>query len=121
MYALALHSSLPYSAQILAFEPSQMHRRKVVFATNIAETGITIEGIRFVVDAGLVKLNYFDARSGMDSLICTHASKASYAQRAGRAGRTQPGKCFRLMTEESFRDLIPANLLPEMQRSDISW
>ena len=121
-----------------------MHRRKVVFATNIAETGITIEGIRFVVDAGmiflfvtsifyccfspiifilqgLVKLNYFDARSGMDSLICTHASKASYAQRAGRAGRTQPGKCFRLMTEESFRDLIPANLLPEMQRSDISW
>jgi len=76
--------------------------------------------VKYVIDSGLVKLNYFDVRSGVDSLICRTISKAAAKQRAGRAGRTQPGKCFRLMTQNSFIEL-PEYLPPEMQRTDISW
>lgn len=89
-------------------------------ATNIAETSLTIGGIRFVVDCGLVRLNYFDVRSGIDSLITCPISQAAAKQRAGRAGRTQPGKVFRLYTELSFNELQPFTP-PEMQRCDVSW
>lgn len=76
--------------------------RRVIFSTNIAESSITIPGIVFVVDSGFVKLNYFDIQSGINSLICCPSSQAAATQRAGRAGRTEPGKCYRLMTEEWF-------------------
>ena len=117
---LPLYSSLPFDMQMRAFQPAPKGTRKVIAATNIAETSVTIEGVRYVVDAGLVKLKFFDVKSGVDALITCPVAQASANQRAGRAGRTQPGKCFRLMTEPAFNEL-EAFSPPEMQRSDISW
>ena len=93
---------------------------RCILATNIAETSLTIDGVRFVVDTGLVRLNYFDVRSGVDSLITCPISQAAARQRAGRAGRTQPGKVFRLYSETIFNGMQPFTP-PEMQRCDISW
>ncbi|CAE7573333.1 dhx8 [Symbiodinium microadriaticum] len=122
LIALPLYSSLPQKLQMRVFEPTPPKHRKVVFATNIAETSVTIEGIKFIVDSGFTKMKYFDPESGVDSLICCSISQAAawLVQRAGRAGRTQSGKCFRLMTESSFQSLLPSSP-PEMQRTDISW
>ena len=93
---------------------------RCILATNIAETSLTIDGVRFVVDTGLVRLNYFDVKSGVDSLITCPISQAAARQRAGRAGRTQPGKVFRLYSEQVFSDMQPFTP-PEMQRCDVSW
>lgn len=120
IYFLPLYSSLPSHMQMQVFEATPSHMRKVIIATNIAEASITIEGIRFVVDCGFVKLNYFDVRSGVDALITCPISKNSATQRAGRAGRTQAGKCFRLMQESDFDQLVD-HTAPEMQRIDITW
>lgn len=122
MYFLPLYSSLPHHVQMAVFEPTPPHKRKVVFATNIAEASITIEGIRFVVDSGFVKLNYFDVRTGLEALVTCPTTKAAATQRAGRAGRTMEGKCFRLMTEDTFENAaIMADHAPaEMQRTDIT-
>ncbi len=100
--------------------------RKVIFATNIAETSVTIDGLRFVIDAGFTKQPYFDVESGVDSLITCVSSKAAAVQRAGRAGRTQPGKCFRLFTEEYFSRPVSdggprEHNIPDMQRTDVTW
>lgn len=118
LFFIALYSSLPGHTQLQAFEPTPPGMRKVVVATNIAETSLTIEGIRFVIDSGLVKLNYFNVHNGVDSLVTCPISQASARQRAGRAGRTQPGKCFRLMTEETFKAL-KCHTPPEIQRTDL--
>lgn len=117
---IPLYSSLPFDMQMQAFQPARKGTRKVIVATNIAETSVTIEGIRYVVDAGLVKMKFFDVKSGIDSLITCPVAQSSANQRAGRAGRVQPGKCFRLMTEAAFDQLDPFTP-PEMQRADISW
>lgn len=114
-----LYSSLPTHVQLNVFEPTPPGKRKVVVSTNIAETSLTIEGIRFVVDSGFVKLNYFNVESGVEALVTCPVSKAAARQRAGRAGRTQPGKCFRLMTEPAF-DALATQAPPEMQRGEIS-
>ena len=103
-----------------AFETASHGSRKVIIATNIAETSVTIEGVKFVVDAGLVKMKFFNVVSGIDALITCPVAKSSANQRAGRAGRTAPGKCYRLLTEQSFTGLDPFNT-PEMQRTDITW
>lgn len=118
---LPLHSSLSHHLQMKALQPPSRHvERKVIFATNIAETSLTIEGIRFIVDCGFVKLPVYDVRTGFESLVTTSVSRASATQRAGRAGRTGPGKCFRLYTEEAFSTLS-AHTTPEVQRSNLAW
>ena len=120
LFCLPLHSSLPHNVQMQVFIPSQSNQRKVIVSTNVAETSITIEGIKYVVDCGYVKMKYFDFYSGIEVLATTAVSKAASKQRAGRAGRTQYGKCFRLMTQATFNTLLEFSP-PEMQRSDISW
>ena len=81
--------------QARIFEPTPPGSRKVVVATNIAETSLTIDGICYVIDPGFSKQKSFNARTGMESLVVSPASQASANQRAGRAGRVAPGKCFR--------------------------
>ena len=100
---MPVYSALPSEMQSRIFEPAPPGARKVVLATNIAETSITIDGIYYVVDPGFVKQNAYDARLGIDSLVVTPISQAQARQRAGRAGRTGPGKCYRLYTEAAFR------------------
>ncbi len=120
MFFLPLYSALSQHIQMTVFQPTPHNTRKIVLATNIAEASVTIEGIKYVVDCGYVKLNFFDVRSGVDALISVPVTQSAAIQRAGRAGRTQSGKCFRLMTERSFLEL-ESNPLAEMQRVDISW
>jgi len=115
-----IYSSLPSDMQAKIFEPTPEGCRKVVLGTNIAETSLTIDGIRYVIDAGFAKQNSFNPRTGMESLIVTPISKAASNQRAGRAGRTQPGKCFRLFTAWSFQHELEDNTVPEIQRTNMS-
>lgn len=102
LQVLPLFSSLPPEQQQLVFEPTPENTRKVVVATNIAETSITINGIVYVIDPGFSKQKVYNPRIRVESLLCSPISRASANQRAGRAGRTRPGKCFRLYTEESY-------------------
>ena len=117
---LPVYSSLPSEMQSRIFEPAPAGARKVVIATNIAETSITIDGIYYVVDPGFVKQNAYDPRLGMDSLVVTPISQAQARQRAGRAGRTGPGKCYRLYTEAAFRNEMLPNTVPDIQRQNLS-
>ncbi|GJN88407.1 hypothetical protein Rhopal_001373-T1 [Rhodotorula paludigena] len=117
--AYPLHSGLSTESQIAVFEPAPPRTRKVIVSTNVAEASVTIDGIKFVVDSGLVKLRSFDPSTGMDALVTTSCSLASLAQRAGRAGRTSPGKCFRLFPSSALASLLPTTP-PEITRSDIS-
>ncbi|KAG8959008.1 DEAH-box ATP-dependent RNA helicase prp22 [Tulasnella sp. 419] len=117
---LPVYSALPSEMQSKIFEPAPPGSRKVVIATNIAETSITIDGIYYVVDPGFVKQNAYDPRLGMDSLVVTPISQAQARQRAGRAGRTGPGKCYRLYTEVAFRNEMLPNPIPDIQRQNLS-
>ena len=101
---------MPPQQQQLVFEPTPPGSRKVVVATNIAETSITINGVVYVIDPGFSKQNVYNPRIRVESLLVTPISKASARQRAGRAGRTRPGKCFRLYTEESFNTQLLVKL-----------
>ena len=92
---LPIYGALPSEVASRIFDPAPPGSRKVVIATNIAETSITIDGIYYVVDPGFVKQTAYDAKLGMDRLQVTPISQAQAKQRAGRAGRTGPGKCFR--------------------------
>ncbi|KAF8058346.1 DEAH9 [Scenedesmus sp. PABB004] len=115
-----LYAGLPGAAQRLALEPSARGCRKVVVATNIAETSLTIEGVVYVVDSCYVKQRAYNPLTGLESLLVAPTSKASCAQRAGRAGRVRPGHAFRLCTEEAWAALLPDATVPEMQRSDLA-
>ncbi|OWB63872.1 hypothetical protein B5S29_g4886 [[Candida] boidinii] len=117
---LPIYSALPSEMQSRIFEPTPKGKRKVILATNIAETSVTIDGILYVIDPGFVKINVFDPRSGMDSLIISPISKAQANQRAGRAGRTGPGKCYRLYTKTSYEHEMLPNTVPEIQRQNLS-
>lgn len=117
---LPVYSALPSEMQSRIFEPAPEGARKVVLATNIAETSITIDGIRYVVDPGFVKINAYDAKLGLDSLVVAPISQAQANQRSGRAGRTGPGKCFRLYTEAAYNHEMPPNSIPEIQRQNLS-
>ncbi|MDU9409370.1 ATP-dependent helicase HrpB [Pseudomonas sp. zfem001] len=100
-----LHGELELSAQRAAIEPAPAGKRKVVLATNIAETSLTIDGVRVVVDAGLARVPRFDPASGMTRLDTQRISRASATQRAGRAGRLQPGACYRLWSQAQHEQL----------------
>ncbi|MCJ1402527.1 DEAH-box ATP-dependent RNA helicase prp22 [Xylographa trunciseda] len=117
---LPVYSALPSDMQSKIFEPAPPGSRKVVIATNIAETSITIDGIYYVIDPGFVKQNAYDPKLGMDSLVVTPISQAQAKQRAGRAGRTGPGKCFRLYTEAAFQSEMLPTSIPEIQRQNLS-
>ncbi|KAG5437054.1 hypothetical protein PCANB_001175 [Pneumocystis canis] len=117
--ALPLYSGLSNQKQIEIFAPSPQGTRKVIVSTNISETSVTIDGIVYVIDSGFVKLRVFNTHTNFESLIITPISKASALQRAGRAGRTQPGKCYRLYDSTSFHNLKETNI-PEIQRSDLT-
>lgn len=93
--------------------------RKVVVSTNIAETSVTVNGVRFVVDPGYVKQRQFSARSSMDALEVVTISRSAAEQRAGRAGRTAPGKCFRLYPTHTL-ETMEAETRPEIQRSNLA-
>jgi ATP-dependent RNA helicase DDX35 len=114
-----LFSGLPPAAQLAAFAPPPRGCRKVVLATSVAETSITLEGVGYVVDSCFAKATYFDARAGVQALVTLPASRAACAQRAGRAGRLRPGACYRLCTEDAFAALPPAPV-PEVQRADLA-
>jgi ATP-dependent RNA helicase DHX8/PRP22 len=100
--------------QAKIFEPAPAGKRKCVIATNIAEASLTIDGIYYVVDPGFAKLKVFNSKMGMDTLMVTPISQASARQRAGRAGRTGPGKCFRLYTEDAFKNEMLPTAVPEI-------
>jgi ATP-dependent RNA helicase DHX8/PRP22 len=117
---LPVYSALPSEMQSRIFEPAPPGSRKVVIATNIAETSITIDQIYYVIDPGFVKQNAYDPKLGMDSLVVTPISQAQAKQRAGRAGRTGPGKCFRLYTETAFQSEMLPTSIPEIQRQNLS-
>lgn len=114
-----LYAGLSAEEQMYVFEPAPERTRKVIFATNIAEASVTIGGIVYVVDSGYAKVRAYDPGTGIDTLTVVPISKASAGQRAGRAGRNQAGKCFRLYTEASFQRLSDA-ALPEIQRSNLA-
>lgn len=119
LLALPLYAGLSTEQQMYVFEPAQEQTRKVIVATNIAEASVTIPGIVYVVDCGFVKLRAFDPDTGIETLTATPVSKAAATQRAGRAGRTKPGKCYRLYTEEGYESLGDASI-PEIQRSNLA-
>ncbi|KAI5018081.1 hypothetical protein ZWY2020_042969 [Hordeum vulgare] len=115
-----IYANLPTELQAKIFEPTPEGARKVVVATNIAETSLTIDGIKYVIDPGFCKLKSYNPRTGMESLRVEPISKASADQRAGRSGRTGPGKCFRLFTEYNFRNDLDDDTVPEIQRSNLA-
>ncbi|WLG50171.1 ATP-dependent helicase HrpB [Pseudomonas sp. FP1742] len=100
-----LHGELDLAAQRAAIDPAPAGKRKVVLATNIAETSLTINGVRVVIDAGLARVPRFDPGSGMTRLDTQRISKASATQRAGRAGRLEPGVCYRLWSQDQHEQL----------------
>lgn len=100
-----LHGELDLAAQRAAIDPAPAGKRKVVLATNIAETSLTINGVRVVIDAGLARVPRFDPGSGMARLDTQRISKASATQRAGRAGRLEPGVCYRLWSQDQHEQL----------------
>jgi len=114
-----IYSNLPSDMQAKIFEAPPLGGRKVVLGTNIAETSLTIDGICYVIDTGLCKQKTYNPKTSMESLIVTPISKAAANQRAGRAGRTQPGKCFRLYTSWSYQHELEDNTVPEIQRTNM--
>ena len=127
--ALPLYAGLPTSEQMAVFQPSRDDERKVVIATNVAEASVTIDGIVYVIDCGfvkvpplltsLMKMRAFNPKTGIESLLVAPTSQASALQRTGRAGRTKPGKCYRLYTKAAYDSLSPTSV-PEIQRADFA-
>ena len=123
---IPIYSTLPPYLQEKIFEPPPetnprgIKGRKIVVATNIAESSITIDGIVYVVDPGFTKQKVFNPRGKMESLLINIISKENADQRAGRAGRTKPGKCYRLYTEESYEKELKKSSIPEILRSNIT-
>ena len=122
-----LYGTLPPQQQQRIFEPAPSARksggrasRKCIVSTNIAETSLTIDGIVYVVDPGFSKQKIYNPRIRVESLLVSPISKASAQQRAGRAGRTRPGKCFRLYTEPAFKKELIETTYPEILRSNLS-
>ncbi|KAM7353532.1 pre-mRNA-splicing factor ATP-dependent RNA helicase DHX16-like isoform 1-T2 [Cochliomyia hominivorax] len=116
---IPVYANLPSDMQAKIFEPTPPNARKVILATNIAETSLTIDNIIYVIDPGFAKQNNFNSRTGMESLMVVPISKASANQRAGRAGRTAPGKCFRLYTAWAYKHELEDNTVPEIQRINL--
>ncbi|KAF5345483.1 hypothetical protein D9756_010451 [Leucocoprinus leucothites] len=127
LVCIPLYSSLPPQQQQRIFDPAPKSSkeggppgRKIVVSTNIAETSLTIDGIVYVVDPGFSKQKVYNPRIRVESLLVSPISKASAQQRAGRAGRTRPGKCFRLYTEKDFIKELEEQTYPEILRSNLA-
>ena len=116
---LPLFAALPQAAQQRVFQPAPPRTRKIILATNIAETSVTVSGVRHVVDCGKAKMKQFRSRLGLDSLLVRPISKSAAIQRKGRAGREAPGQCYRLYTEKDYLTLQETNT-PEILRCDVS-
>lgn len=114
-----IYANLPTDLQAKIFEPTPENARKVVLATNIAETSLTIDGIVYVIDPGFVKENRYNPATGMSSLIVEPCSRASANQRSGRAGRVGPGKCFRLYTKYAWMNELKEATEPEILRTNL--
>ncbi|KAF8665135.1 hypothetical protein AX16_000601 [Volvariella volvacea WC 439] len=117
---LPIYSQMPADLQAKIFEATSDGRRKVIVATNIAETSLTVDGILYVVDSGYSKLKVYNPKVGMDALQITPISQANAGQRTGRAGRTGSGFCYRLYTEMAFRNELFENTIPEIQRTNLA-
>ena len=127
LICIPLYSSLPPAQQQRIFDPPPPRKnpdgpagRKIIVSTNIAETSLTIDGIVYVVDPGFSKQKVYNPRIRVESLLVSPISKASAQQRAGRAGRTKPGKCFRLYTEKDFMKELEDQTHPEILRSNLA-
>lgn len=120
MLVCPIYGNLPADRQKLIFDPTPKGSRKVVLATNIAETSLTINGISYVIDSGFVKEDRYSAATGIQKLEVVACSRASADQRAGRAGRTGAGKCFRLYTKWSFYEEMPESPVPEILRANLA-
>eukprot|EP01102_Stenamoeba_stenopodia_P002144 TRINITY_DN11908_c0_g2_i1.p1 TRINITY_DN11908_c0_g2~~TRINITY_DN11908_c0_g2_i1.p1 ORF type:complete len:874 (+),score=238.87 TRINITY_DN11908_c0_g2_i1:78-2624(+) len=119
LIVVRIYSTLPSDLQAKIFEPTPPGARKVVLATNIAETSITIDNIIYVIDPGFCKQKSYNPRTGMESLLVTPVSRAAAMQRTGRAGRIAPGKCFRLYTAWAYHNELEENNVPEIQRTNL--
>jgi len=117
---LPMYSQLPADLQAKIFDPAPNGTRKCIISTNVAETSLTVDGIKYVIDTGYCKLKVFNSKIGMDTLTITPESQANASQRTGRAGRTGPGFCFRLFTERQFREELLSDTIPEIQRTNLS-
>ena len=116
---LPLFAALSQTAQQQVFQPTPPFTRKIVIATNIAETSVTVPGVRYVIDSGRAKIKRFSTSIGMESLLVKPISQSSAIQRQGRAGREAPGECYRLYTEQDYHVLQQTNV-PEILRCDLS-
>ncbi|ETO31437.1 hypothetical protein RFI_05685 [Reticulomyxa filosa] len=116
---MGIFCALPSEMQTRIFEPAPDGTRKCVVATNIAEASLTIDGIYYVVDPGFVKQQVYNPKLRMNSLVITPISQNSANQRAGRAGRTGPGKCFRLYTQAAYKNEMLKATVPEIQRTNL--
>ena len=119
MHVLPLYSLLPTDQQMLVFRPPPTDHRLVIIATNVAETSLTIPGIRYVVDSGRAKERQYDPSTGVQAFQVSWISKASASQRTGRAGRTGPGHCYRLYSSALFEDHFVQFSKPEILRMPI--
>jgi ATP-dependent RNA helicase DDX35 len=118
--ATPLFGALAVERQLEAFAQGDSKTRKVVVATNIAETSVTIPGIVYVIDSMFVKMRSYNAKLGIDMLTVMPVSRAAATQRSGRAGRVRAGKCYRLCTESVYREHLLDMTLPEMQRAELT-
>lgn len=120
LLVLPLYAAMAAELQQRVFQPAPHLTRKVILATNIAETSLTIDGIFYVIDPGFCKQKAFNPKLGLDQLLVTPVSQAQARQRAGRAGRTGPGKCFRLYTETAYEEEMLPTSIPELQRTNLA-
>ncbi|CAN6449195.1 unnamed protein product [Victoria cruziana] len=117
---LPLHGSLPPEMQVRVFLPAPPNCRRIIVATNIAETSLTVDGVVYVIDAGYVKQRQYNPSTGMYSLDIVKISRVQADQRSGRAGRTRPGKCFRLYPSSVYHKELLEATIPEIQRSSLA-
>jgi ATP-dependent RNA helicase DHX33 len=119
MYVLPFYASLPSIKQLRVFKPAPEGHRKVIVSTNVAETSVTISGIKYVVDTGMIKCKTYTPQNSLEMLRVTKISKSQAWQRTGRAGRESSGVCYRLYTESEYESM-PLNTVPEILRSNLS-
>ncbi|KAL0872222.1 hypothetical protein ABMA27_004619 [Loxostege sticticalis] len=117
---LPIYSQLPADLQAKIFQRAPPGQRKCIVATNIAETSLTVDGIMYVIDSGYCKLKVYNPRIGMDALQIYPVSQANARQRAGRAGRTGPGKAFCLYTQRQYQHELLPSTVPEIQRTNLA-
>lgn len=120
LLVLPMYSQLPADLQAKIFDAASPGIRKCIVSTNVAETSLTVDGIKYVIDSGFCKLKVYNPKIGMDTLLVTPISKANANQRKGRAGRTGPGFCFRLYTDRQFKDELMESAIPEIQRTNLA-